>query len=164
MFGSKDKSKDSGKNIIPAAATHSLNSLVQGTHVEGKIKAASDIRVDGTIKGDLDCESKVIIGPTGGMEGTIRCNNAVIEGKFEGHLHVKELLNIRETAKVVGEVTYGKLVVQSGAIINGTYNMVGQQSNGVSKSPDKVVTTSSKSSSAEDAGEKARQLAKEAVH
>jgi cytoskeletal protein CcmA (bactofilin family) len=163
MFGSKEKDQDSGKKIMPAAATHSLNSLVQGTSAEGKIKASSDIRVDGTIKGDLDCESKVIIGPTGSVEGTIRCKNAVVEGKFEGHLHVKELLNIRESAKVVGEVTYGKLVVQSGAVISGTYNMVGQQSNGISKSSNKVVTTS-KSSNAEDAAEKARQPAKEEVH
>ncbi|MFQ5446671.1 MAG: polymer-forming cytoskeletal protein [Saprospiraceae bacterium] len=165
MFGSKEKSKDSGKKIIPAPAAHSLNSLVQGTFVEGKIKATSDIRVDGTIKGDLDCQSKVIIGPTGSVEGTIHCKNAVVEGKFKGHLHVKELLHIRESAKVVGEVTYGKLVVQSGAVISGTYNVVGKEANGISKSSDKVVSssTSSKPPEAQDVAGKTRQFVKEKV-
>ncbi len=148
---------------MPAGATHSLNSLVQGTKVEGKIRATSDLRVDGSIKGELDCESKVIIGPAGSVNGTIRCKNAVVEGKFEGHLHVKELLNIRDSATVMGEVTYGKLVVQSGAVISGTYNMVGQQPKGGLKSTDKVVTTS-KNSTSENAGEKARQIAKEGAH
>lgn len=131
MFGS-NKSKDTAKagSIIPSAASHSLNSLVQGTVVEGKVKASTDIRIDGTIKGDLICEAKVIIGPSGMVEGTVRCQNAVIEGKFDGILLVTELLNIRETAKVQGEVSYGKLIVQSGAIISGSYKVAGDNANG----------------------------------
>jgi cytoskeletal protein CcmA (bactofilin family) len=130
MFGS-NKNKDVAKagSIIPSASSHSLNSLVQGTVVEGKIKATNDIRIDGSIKGDLVCDAKVIIGPSGVIEGTIRCQNAVIEGQFNGILTVSESLNIRETAKVTGEVSYGKLIVQSGAIISGSYKVAGDNSN-----------------------------------
>ncbi len=152
MFGS-NKNKDVAKagSIIPTASSHSLNSLVQGTAVEGKIKATNDIRIDGSIKGDLVCDAKVIIGPSGVIEGTIRCQNAVIEGQFNGILTVSELLNIRETAKVTGEVSYGKLIVQSGAVISGTYKVAGENShsnsNGSYKnsSPDakKMVNTES---------------------
>ncbi len=152
MFGS-NKNKDVAKagSIIPSASSHSLNSLVQGTVVEGKIKATNDIRIDGSIKGDLFCDAKVIIGPSGVIEGTIRCQNAVIEGQFNGNLTVSELLNIRETAKVTGEVSYGKLIVQSGAIISGSYKVVGDNghSNGngsyKNSSPDakKIVNTES---------------------
>ncbi len=152
MFGS-NKNKDAAKagSIIPSASTHSLNSLVQGTVVEGKIKATNDIRIDGSIKGDLVCDAKVIIGPTGVIEGTIKCQNAVVEGQFNGILTVSELLNIRETAKVIGEVSYGKLIVQSGAVISGSYKVVGESShsngNGSykSSSPDakKIVSTES---------------------
>lgn len=129
MFG-VNKNKDAAKagSIIPSASTHSLNSLVQGTIVEGKIKATNDIRIDGTIKGDLVCDAKVIIGPSGVIEGTIKCQNAVIEGQFNGILTVAELLNIRETAKVIGEVSYGKLIVQSGAVISGSYKVAGDNS------------------------------------
>lgn len=152
MFGS-NKNKDAAKagSIIPSASTHSLNSLVQGTVVEGKVKATNDIRIDGTIKGDLVCDAKVIIGPSGAIEGTIKCQNAVIEGRFEGILTVAELLNIRETAKVIGDVSYGKLIVQSGAVISGSYKVVGESShsNGSykSSSPDtkKLVSTESES-------------------
>ncbi len=130
MFG-VNKNKDTAKpgSIIPSASTHSLNSLVQGTVVEGKVKATNDIRIDGTIKGDLVCDAKVIIGPSGVIEGTIKCQNAVIEGQFNGILTVSELLNIRETAKVTGDVSYGKLIVQSGAIISGSYKVVGDNGN-----------------------------------
>ena len=153
MFGN-NKNKDAAKtgSIIPSAASHSLNSLVQGTVVEGKVKASTDIRIDGTIKGDLVCDSKVIIGPSGTIEGTVKCQNAVIEGSFNGILIVSELLNIRETAKVVGEVSYGKLIVQSGAVISGSYKVVGDtghsNGNGSYKSSaeaKKVVATESDS-------------------
>ncbi|MCB0570436.1 MAG: polymer-forming cytoskeletal protein [Phaeodactylibacter sp.] len=125
MFGGNNKKETSkGKNGgVIASSTHSLNSLVQGTTIEGTVKSESDIRIDGAIKGKLFCDAKVIIGPTGFVEGHIRCQNAVIEGKFEGTLEVSELLNIRETAKISGEVTTDKLIVQSGATFNVTCSM-----------------------------------------
>lgn len=154
MFGvSKNKDTAKAGSIIPSASTHSLNSLVQGTIVEGKVKATNDIRIDGTIKGDLVCDAKVIIGPSGIIEGTIKCQNAVVEGQFNGILSVSELLNIRETAKVSGEVSYGKLIVQSGAVISGSYKVMGESSssngngNYKSSSPEakKIVSTESES-------------------
>lgn len=135
MFGSSKKTKETGRTsaIIPSSSGHSLNSLVEGTSVEGTIKSKSDIRIDGSIKGDLTCDAKVIIGPTGFIDGTIKCQNAVIEGRFMGILTVSELLNIRESANVSGEVSYGKLIVQSGAVIDGSYKKHGK-SNGSTNS------------------------------
>ncbi len=124
MFGNNKKEPNKG-SAPGATPSHSLNSLTQGTSVDGAIKADSDIRVDGKIKGKLHCTAKVIIGPTGHIDGEIRCKNAVIEGKFTGHLEVEELLNVRETAKIEGDVIVNKLIVQSGAVFNVTCNMGG---------------------------------------
>ena len=121
MFNSNNKKKESNNKktgIIPSPTSHSLNSLVHGTTVEGTVKSESDIRVDGIIKGSLHCNAKVIIGPTGYIEGEVMCTNAVIEGKFEGNLQVKELLNVRETARISGDVQTDKLIVQTGAVFN----------------------------------------------
>lgn len=131
MFGNNNKkskspaSKSSSPSSVGANGGHSLNSIVQGTQIEGTIKADSDIRIDGHINGKLFCEAKVIIGPTGKIEGEIRCQNAVIEGQFKGALTVKELLNIRETAKVQGDISYTKLIVQPGGLIEGTLSTGG---------------------------------------
>ena len=128
MFGGNNKkeaSKGKSSSFMPTTS-HALNSLVKGTVVEGTVKSESDIRIDGTIKGKLFCDAKVIIGPTGYVEGEIRCQNAVIEGKFEGNLHVAELLNIREAATISGEVATNKLIVQSGATFNVSCSMGGK--------------------------------------
>ncbi|GJM32359.1 MAG: hypothetical protein DHS20C18_13600 [Saprospiraceae bacterium] len=127
MFGNNKKEESKSKGGVSSASpsTHSLNSLVKGTVVDGSVKAESDIRVDGTIKGKLNCEAKVIIGPTGFVEGEIKCKNAVVEGRFEGVMIVEELLNVRESAQVKGDVTTGKLIVQPGGVFNVTCNMGG---------------------------------------
>ena len=126
MFGNnKKETGNKGKNsaIIQSGPTHSLNSLVQGTVIEGTVRSENDIRVDGTIKGNLHCDAKVIIGPTGHVEGEVTCKNAVIEGKFDGNITVDELLNIRDSANISGDVTTDKLIVQSGATFNVSCNM-----------------------------------------
>ncbi len=117
MFGNNPTKKEAAKtNGAPSAG--SLNTLVQGTLVEGTVKSENDIRVDGAIKGKLFCDAKIIIGPAGSVDGEIKCKNAVIEGKFQGALEVSELLNIRESATVSGDVTTNKLIVQAGAAFN----------------------------------------------
>ena len=119
MFGNaKNEQKNKANGIITTASTTSSNSLVQGTNVEGTIQADKDIRIDGTLKGTLHCKGKVIIGPTGYISGDITCENAVIEGRFEGVLIVGDVLHVKETAKIEGDVSTQKLVVQPGSIFN----------------------------------------------
>ncbi|HMQ07001.1 MAG TPA: polymer-forming cytoskeletal protein [Saprospiraceae bacterium] len=130
MFGNKKDEK------VPAVSAPinsgsmsggAINSLVAETKVEGKLFAASDIRIDGELVGTLQCKGRVIIGPGGKVEGDIHCQNAVIEGTFNGVIEVVEVLNVRETAKIEGDVNTGKLVVQPGAIFNVSCNMGGQK-------------------------------------
>jgi len=119
MFGnSKIEQKNKSNGVITAASTTSSNSLVQGTSVEGSLQADKDIRIDGTLKGSLNCKGKVIIGPTGNIIGDITCENAVIEGRFEGILIVGDVLHVKETAKIEGDVSTQKLIVQPGSIFN----------------------------------------------
>jgi cytoskeletal protein CcmA (bactofilin family) len=117
MFRNK-KSDSSANGAAPSAGPNSNNSIVTGTRIEGNIMAGSDIRIDGELYGDLDCKGRVVIGVDGTVNGTITCQNAVIEGVFIGKLSVQELLNVRETAKIEGDIYTEKLIVQAGAIYN----------------------------------------------
>ncbi len=131
MFGGKQntngKSSNGKSSASSAAGPVGLNSLVKGTHIEGSITAPSDIRIEGTLDGDLDCKAKVIIGPSGSITGKVKCITAMIEGNFEGTLTVNELLEVRESARVEGDVSYGKLKIDAGAVLLGTIKMVGAE-------------------------------------
>ncbi len=118
MFGNSNNDQKNKSNGISGVTTTATNSLVQGTSIEGSIQADMDIRIDGTLSGSLHCKGKVIIGPTGSISGEITCENAVIEGRFEGILIVGDVLHVKETANVEGDVSTNKLVVQPGSIFN----------------------------------------------
>lgn len=122
MFGTKNDDK-AKKNINTIVSSASVNTLVQGTRVEGNVTAESDFRIDGQLEGNLVCQAKVIIGATGQVVGDIQCVNAIIEGSFRGNLKVQEVLNIKETASVTGDVKTDKLIVHSGAVFNVTCAM-----------------------------------------
>ena len=154
MFGSTKESEDSKKNTV-VTSSGALNALVKGTVMEGSLKCENDLRVDGTIKGKLNCQSKVIIGPTGVVEGEIHCQNAVIEGRFKGTLFVTELLNVRETAEVEGDITTNKLLVQSGARFNVSCKMDTGGSNGTAKYFDGKSTNDAAATAQKVAGGKA---------
>ena len=122
MFGNNSKKEIARTNTsLPTGSN--LNSLAVGTRIEGTIHAENDIRIDGNITGKLYCSAKVIIGPTGKINGDIQCQNAVIEGQFEGNLQVADELQVMQKAKVSGELVAARLVVQPGAVINGSFDM-----------------------------------------
>jgi len=126
MFKNKSKEGNNSASAAPLTGSGSTNSLVAGTSVEGTITANSDIRIDGSLKGILNCKGRVIIGPEGSVDGEISCENAVIEGSFSGKIKVSELLNVREQANIQGDVETGKLLVQPGAVYNVKSVMGGQ--------------------------------------
>ena len=116
MFGSKSNQNDSKAN--QALSQGALNSIVHGTNIEGTINADNDIRIDGMMKGVLNCKGKVIIGPKGQIDGEIKAQNAVIEGVFKGVIHIDDLLQIKESAQVEGEINTDKLSVSPRAKFN----------------------------------------------
>lgn len=122
MFGGKKQEGNSSAGSVQANPNAS-NIINVGTKIEGQISSAGDIRIDGTLVGDLDCKGKVILGPEGNVQGNVNCQNAVIEGRFTGNLVCADQLHVRETAKVEGDIVTDKLVVQSGAVYNVTCKM-----------------------------------------
>lgn len=91
------------------------NRITEGTQLNGDLVSDSDIRIDGTLFGNVVLKGKLVIGPNGLVEGTIKCLNVDIEGKFIGKLEALELLNVKSKATIKGDVVVGKLGVEPGA-------------------------------------------------
>jgi len=124
MFGSKKNTpQETPTKSTNRAPGGMANQIMEGTEIEGKVTCVGDIRIDGILHGFLVSKAKVIVGPTGYIKGDIICANASIQGKIEGTIKVKELLDLRSTAQMFGEVLCGKLSVEPGAIINGNCKM-----------------------------------------
>ena len=100
-----------------------FNALTAGSKIVGNITADSDFRIDGLIEGDLNCTGKVVIGEAGKIKGTVSCANAEIMGLMEGKINCSQQLSLRASGKIVGDVKTKTLIVEPGAMFNGTCSM-----------------------------------------
>ncbi|NND89054.1 MAG: polymer-forming cytoskeletal protein, partial [Flavobacteriaceae bacterium] len=83
--------------------------------------------------------SKVVLGKSGFIKGSLNCQDADIEGRFNGNLNVSGILSLRATANIEGEVIAGKLAVEPGAMFNASCKMKsGSSSTTETKTDDKT--------------------------
>jgi cytoskeletal protein CcmA (bactofilin family) len=101
----------------------SVNLLAAGTSIIGDVKSNGDFRIDGTLKGTLSVKGKLVVGPSGHIEGEIECQNADVSGEIKGKINVSELLMLRATAKISGDIFTGKISIEPDAQFTGTCSM-----------------------------------------
>ncbi|RZP12473.1 MAG: polymer-forming cytoskeletal protein [Flavobacteriales bacterium] len=99
------------------------NRINDGTILKGDVVSNGYFRIDGVIEGNVKTPSKVVIGKTGKIVGTLTCNNADIEGQVKGNIDIDGTLSLRSTSKIEGKVITGKLAVEQGAFFNATCKM-----------------------------------------
>lgn len=113
----------------------SLNMISEGTSLKGNIKSSSDIRVAGTIEGEAISKGKIIVISSGKIEGNVKAADADIAGRIEGEVRVSSKLILRQTAIIDGTIFTKSLIVEEGALINGSCKM-GSESDSISKAAD----------------------------
>lgn len=104
---------------------HNVNFIANGTIIIGDFNSTGDIRIDGTLQGNLKSDAKLVLGQNGKILGEIKCKTAEIAGTIEGRITIDDLLILNSTAKIFGDIITGKLAIESGAIFSGNCNMGG---------------------------------------
>ena len=121
MFGN---SKNNGSMSKPnVQESNSVNLIGSGTTIEGDIKSTGDVRIDGILIGSINTKGKLVIGATGSIDGEIVCQNADVSGGIKGKITVTELLSLKATAKITGDIIANKLAIEPGANFSGTCSM-----------------------------------------
>lgn len=99
------------------------NALTSGSKIIGTVITDSDMRIDGTVEGDVKCAGKLVVGEQGLVKGTVECQNAEIMGRLDGKIDVKYTLALRATSTIKGEINTGTLMIEPNAIFNGSCTM-----------------------------------------
>jgi cytoskeletal protein CcmA (bactofilin family) len=113
----------------------------QSVKVEGRLELAGIFRVDGVVKGTILSERTLILGENSKVEGQIEGNAVSIEGHFNGIIFAKGRVEIHDKAVVTGEIHTPCLVLQPGAVFDGTCHML------ATPAPSKTITIPIRSSS-----------------
>lgn len=122
MFGNKNKTDRTMAKNSEAEHT-SINLIGNGTTIKGEVKSNGDIRIDGTLVGQVYSKGKIVVGNTGVIEGEIYCQNADFSGNITAKVEVSELLTLKATSRLKGEIVTNKLAIEPGARFTGTCTM-----------------------------------------
>jgi cytoskeletal protein CcmA (bactofilin family) len=103
----------------------SVNIIGAGTIIEGDITTNGDMRIDGSLTGSINVKGKLVVGASGMVEGEIICQNADISGTIKGKIGVAELLALKSSSKLTGDIITNKIAIEPGATFSGSCSMGG---------------------------------------
>lgn len=109
------------KNEIPGQPN--INIISSGSVLTGTFKSKSDLRISGTVDGEVHAESKCIVSESGLVKGDLVTKEADIAGTIQGELKVSNRLILRASAKITGDIQTKTLMVEEGAHIDGSCKM-----------------------------------------
>jgi cytoskeletal protein CcmA (bactofilin family) len=121
------------KELFGGNTTHDqsdrLNKILSGTEITGDIVSDSNLLIEGEIIGNVSCSGKVVIGTSGKIKGNLVCVNAEVDGAMDGELTIENLLFLRSTARIKGDIQTLKLNIEEGAYFEGACVMKSPVSN-----------------------------------
>ncbi len=91
----------------------------QGVSFEGTLVSKEGMRIDGNVKGRIECESTLMISTSGRVQAEIICENAFIAGEVKGTVVGKRVIQISQSGKIIGDITTAGLIMEPGAIFDG---------------------------------------------
>ena len=103
-----------------------VSRIAQGVVIKGDISAQTDIRVDGQMDGTLFSKGRIVVGESANLKGKMLCSNVDFWGRMDGDIYVRDVLSLKSTAVVNGNINVRKLQVEMGAQINGTCKMISE--------------------------------------
>ncbi len=117
MFASKEDHK------VAEEISNSSNIIGKGTVLEGNIETFGNMRIEGKVIGNVKTKSKIALGQSSHVDGNILAQNAEVAGEVKGKLEVTDILILKPTAVIHGDIITNKLIVESGATFNGGCKM-----------------------------------------
>jgi cytoskeletal protein CcmA (bactofilin family) len=103
--------------------SNSSNTIGKGTTIEGNLETYGNIRVDGRVVGNIITKSKLVLGQSSYVDGNVLAQNAEVLGEVRGKIEVTDLLTLKPSAVIHGDIVTNKLIVETGAKFNGGCKM-----------------------------------------
>ena len=93
--------------------------ISEGATFEGTLVSSSDIRISGCVKGLVESAGKVVVPPSGRIEGTVKGGALSVAGHIKGTIAVSGNLLLQKTSVVEANIQTERLMVEEGAVFNG---------------------------------------------
>jgi cytoskeletal protein CcmA (bactofilin family) len=120
----------------PPSTAGLVGYLYKGSRVSGQLSFQGPARIDGIVDGDIQCHGALTIGDGAEVRAKISGQVVVIRGKVEGNVTAKERVELLAPARLIGNVSAPRLIINEGVVFDGDCSMgLARQKGGVSNSP-----------------------------
>jgi cytoskeletal protein CcmA (bactofilin family) len=97
--------------------------LDSGSRISGKLMFEGATRIDGHVDGEITAKEGLVIGESAVVTAQIKATSVIVAGKVSGDIFANQRLEIRPSARVIGNLTSPVLVVHEGAMFEGHCSM-----------------------------------------
>mgnify|MGYP000936409200 CR=1 FL=1 len=117
MFGRKKDEK-------PVKSSNIDSLIGEDIIIIGQIKGSGNLRIDGTIEGDIDYSGSITLGEPGKIKGNITCENLITAGRIDGNIFIKDSFTLLPAGTLVGDMEVKSLIIHENAKFDGNCKMI----------------------------------------
>ena len=122
-----------------------LESIIgSNTLIEGNITTKGTLRLDGRLTGNVETDW-LIIGEKAFIKGNVKVAGVAVAGYLERNVNAKEIIELKRTGQIRGDVITSKLVVIEGGMVDGKISMQHKESGKVVELTQEVRSESNQS-------------------
>jgi cytoskeletal protein CcmA (bactofilin family) len=102
---------------------HVATIIGPGVTFEGTLVSQAGLRIEGNLRGRVECDGALIVSATAKVEAEIICEEIYVAGEVRGNITGKNLVEVTQRGKIIGNITAANLVMEPGALFEGQCNM-----------------------------------------
>lgn len=93
------------------------------SQLNGDIESIGNIRIEGKVFGNTKAKAKLVMGKDSYVDGNVVARTAEVAGKVKGNIEISEVLTLKPSAVIEGDIVTNQLIVEPGATFNGGCKM-----------------------------------------
>lgn len=95
--------------------------------IKGDLTGEEDLVVEGKVEGKIDLpQNELTIGANGNVKAELHAKTVLVIGRVAGNVSASEKVEVQATGVVDGDVQAPRLIIQEGAVVNGSISMEGK--------------------------------------
>lgn len=95
---------------------------------KGDLTGDEDLEIEGRVEGQIKLPNhQLTVGPHGRVTAQVEAKNVIVVGHVAGDVIATERVEVQATGVVDGDIHAPRLLIQEGAVVNGSIEMGGAQ-------------------------------------
>lgn len=119
LLKEEEQLRSSEDDIRQRFGANLKSALSSGTIIEGKFKFDSPVRIDGTLIGEVQASSLLIVGGDASVEAKVKVGSLVVLGVVKGNVEAEELIEVKRGGVLEGDVKCARFAIEEGGWFQG---------------------------------------------